>query len=81
MAHACNPSYFTWEAEIRSIQAQGQPRQIVLETPSSKITSAKWTEPVAQVAEHLLCKCKALSSKSSPIKSKQKNVHNSVFFN
>jgi hypothetical protein len=26
----------TWEAEIRTIMVQGQPRQTVLETPSSK---------------------------------------------
>jgi hypothetical protein len=29
----------TWEAEIRRITVQGQPKQIVLKTPISKITS------------------------------------------
>jgi hypothetical protein len=33
----------TWEAEIRRTEVQGQPRQIVCETPISKITRAKWT--------------------------------------
>jgi hypothetical protein len=28
--------------------------------PISKITRAKWTGGVAQVLEHLLCKCEAL---------------------
>jgi hypothetical protein len=32
-------------------------------TPISKITTAKWTGGVAQAAEHLLCKCEALSQK------------------
>jgi hypothetical protein len=31
----------TWEAEIRKIKVRGQPGQIVLETPISKITRAK----------------------------------------
>jgi hypothetical protein len=38
----------TWEAEIRRMKVQGQPRQKVLETPSSKITRAKWTGGVVQ---------------------------------
>jgi hypothetical protein len=33
----------TWEAEIWKIMFQGQPREIVHETPISKITRAKWT--------------------------------------
>jgi hypothetical protein len=45
--------------------------QIVEETPSSKITRAKWTAGVAQVAEPLFCKCKALSSNPSPTKKKK----------
>jgi hypothetical protein len=32
-----------WEAEIRRITIQGQPRQIAWETSISKITRAKWT--------------------------------------
>jgi hypothetical protein len=47
---------------------QGQPGQIVHETPISKITRAKWTGDVAPAVEHLLCKCEALSSNPSPPK-------------
>jgi hypothetical protein len=70
----------TWEAEIRRIAVGGHPRHIVQETPIPKITRAKWTEGMAQVVEHLLCKCKALSSNSSHTKKKkkvygQKSVH------
>jgi hypothetical protein len=43
----------------------GQPRQIVHETPISKIMEAKWIGGVAQVGEHLLCKYEALSSNLS----------------
>jgi hypothetical protein len=39
-------------------------REIVPETPISRITRAKWTGGVAQVTEHLLCKYEALSSNS-----------------
>jgi hypothetical protein len=46
----------TWEAEIRRIVVQGQPRQIVQETPHLQITTTKWTGSVAQVVECLLCK-------------------------
>jgi hypothetical protein len=46
------------EAEIRRIEVQGQPTQIVFETPISKITRAKWTGGVAQVTEFLLCNSK-----------------------
>jgi hypothetical protein len=31
----------TWEANIRRMAVEGQPRQIVHETPISKITRAK----------------------------------------
>jgi hypothetical protein len=37
------PVLVTWKAEIRRIEVQGQPGQIVPETPISKITRAKWT--------------------------------------
>jgi hypothetical protein len=36
----------------------------------SKITRAKWTGGIGQVVEYLLCKCKALSSNSSPTETK-----------
>jgi hypothetical protein len=52
----------TWEVEIRKIMVQGQPGQILQETPISKITRAKWTGGVAQVVECLLCKHEALRS-------------------
>jgi hypothetical protein len=66
----------TWEAEIRRIAVWGQAGQIVLErpsTPHSKITTTKWTGDVAQVVEHLLCKCKALNSNYNPTKKKFKS--------
>jgi hypothetical protein len=49
VARVCNPSYL--EAEIGRIMVQAQPRQIVLKTPISKITRAKWTGGVAQAVE------------------------------
>jgi hypothetical protein len=60
----------TWEAEIRRVMVQGQSGQIVHETPSPKITMAKWTGGVA-----LLCKHRALSSNTGPTKKKGK-LHN-----
>jgi hypothetical protein len=54
------------EAEIRRMLVWGQPRQIVQETPISKITRAKWTGGVAQAIELLLCKYEVLSSNPSP---------------
>jgi hypothetical protein len=45
---------------------------MVYKTPISKITGAKRTGGVAQAAECLFCKCKALSSKPSPTKKKKK---------
>jgi hypothetical protein len=58
----------TWEAEIWRIKVWGPPRQIVQETPISKITRAKWARGVAQAVEFLLYKCKGLSSNTSPTK-------------
>jgi hypothetical protein len=55
----------TWEAEIRRLLVEGHSRQIVCETPIFKITRAKWTGGLAQVVQHLICKCKALSSNPS----------------
>jgi hypothetical protein len=37
----------TWEIEIKKIVVCGQPREILGENPSPKITSAKWTGGVA----------------------------------
>jgi hypothetical protein len=55
----------TWKTGIRKITIQDQPEQTVCKIPPiSKITSAKWTEGVAQAVEHLLCKHKALGSNS-----------------
>jgi hypothetical protein len=51
----------TWKAEIEKTAVQGQPNQIVCETPISKITIAKWTGGMAQAVESLLCKHEALS--------------------
>jgi hypothetical protein len=68
----------TWEAEIRRIVVQGQPRQIVCETPISKMIRAKWTESSDEVVECLLCKCKALSSNPSPTKERKKEYRRTV---
>jgi hypothetical protein len=65
----------TWEAEMGRIKVQDQPRQIVHETSSPKITREKWTRDVAgmdQVVESLLCKCKVLNSNPSPTRKKKK---------
>jgi hypothetical protein len=63
-----------YEVKIRRITVQGQSRQVVHKTPSSKITRAKWTESVAEAEEYLLWKCEALSSKSSPTKKKKRCI-------
>jgi hypothetical protein len=47
VAHTCNPSYTTQEAEIRRMEVQSQPRQIVLKilsrkNPSQKIGLVEW---------------------------------------
>jgi hypothetical protein len=62
---------------MRRTAVQGQPRQIVHETPTSKITRAKWTGDVTQVVECPLCKLEALSSNPSPTKKKEKKNPNS----
>jgi hypothetical protein len=51
-----------WETEIRRILVRGQPRQIVLKNPISKITRAQWTGGVVQVVERLFCMHETLSS-------------------
>jgi hypothetical protein len=71
MAHVCNPT--TREAEIRRL-----PGQIVLKTPSSKITKAKLTGGVAQALQCLIYKHHTLSSNPSPTKV---NNLNNVFLN
>jgi hypothetical protein len=53
---------------------RGQLGQIVLETPSPKITRAKWNESVNQAVEHLVCKLEALSSNSRPTKQTNKQT-------
>jgi hypothetical protein len=59
--------------EIRRIEVQGQPGQIVHENPPiSKLTRAKWTGGVAHAVECLLCESEALSSNSSSTKKKKK---------
>jgi hypothetical protein len=58
----------TWEAEMGRIEVQDWAVQIVLKTPSPKITTAKWTEVVAQAVERLFYKHEALSSNPTPLK-------------
>jgi hypothetical protein len=48
----------TWKAEIGRTVVSGQPRQVVCETPSLKITTAKQIGGVAQAVEHLLVSTK-----------------------
>jgi hypothetical protein len=48
------------------MEVQGQPRQIVCETPIFKITRAKWAGGMCQAVEHLFWKHEALSSNPSP---------------
>jgi hypothetical protein len=63
MIHTCNPSCLGgWDGRI---EVGGETRQVVHETPISKITRAKWTEGVAQAVEYLFGKCEALSSNHS----------------
>jgi hypothetical protein len=66
----------TWEAGIGRIVFQGQPGQIVLETPISKITRANGLRYYSN-GECLLCEFKALSSNPSLTKKqKQKQKKN-----
>jgi hypothetical protein len=51
-----------WKAEMGMIEVQGCLGKW-FSYFTSKVTRAKCTEVVAQVAECLFCKCKALSSK------------------
>jgi hypothetical protein len=61
----------TWEIEIGRIVVRGQPQKIVLETPISKITKAKWTGAGDQVVERLICKHEVPSSNPSADKKKK----------
>jgi hypothetical protein len=58
VAHTCS----IWEVEIRKIEVQDQPGQIVQEI--------LWTAARVQVVEHLLWKCKALNQTPIPPKTK-----------
>jgi hypothetical protein len=71
VTHAYNPSYLGgWAQEDRgSRPAQAKSSQ---DPPISKITREKWTRGLAQVVEHLVCKCKAQSSNSCPNKTNKK---------
>jgi hypothetical protein len=60
--------FATWEAEIRRIVVQGQPMQTVLETPSLKISRAKWTGGVSSG------RATALEVRSLELKQKQENL-------
>jgi hypothetical protein len=64
-----NPSYLGG-----LITVQGQPGQIVHQTPIYKTATTKWTGGMAQVIEHLLCQCEALSSNPNPRKKEKKKV-------
>jgi hypothetical protein len=60
VAHAYNPTHLG--VEIWRIVVRAQPGHIVLETPISKNNQSKnELEVLAQVVEHLPCKCEALS--------------------
>jgi hypothetical protein len=63
VTHACNPSY----SEIRRIEVQSQPRQIVGETLSQKNPSQK---RAGQVVEHLPSKSEPLSPNPNTTKNK-----------
>jgi hypothetical protein len=63
----------TWEAEIRKIAVQSQPRQIVHKTLPLKYTTRNRAGGVAEVVEHLPSKCEALNSNPSTAKNKQTN--------
>jgi hypothetical protein len=64
----------TWETEIMRISVQKQPRQVVGETPISKITKAGY---FAQVVERLSSKYKAVSSNYSPTQKEKKKKNQS----
>jgi hypothetical protein len=64
----------TWEAEVGRIGIQGQPGQIVGETPPISIKTRAKNGGVAQMIKHLLCNCEALSSNPIPIKKERARI-------
>jgi hypothetical protein len=69
------------EAEIRRIEAKGQPRQNSLTDLIFKTTRTKWTGGVAQEVECLLCKYEALSSNPHEKKKVDREQKLSFFLN
>jgi hypothetical protein len=66
----------TWEAEIERTVVWGQLRQIVCETPITKLTRTKWIVGVAQGVQCMLWKQEGLnSSPSSTTTNKKKWVN------
>jgi hypothetical protein len=65
----------TWEADIKRITVQHQPRQIVRETSICKITKAKSTGGLTQAVECLLCKPKAPRSTKKQTKHTKPSPH------
>jgi hypothetical protein len=78
LPHASNPSYFgDWDQEDHSSSpAQANSSWDI----TSKLTRAKWSEGVAQMVEHLLCKNEALNSNPSPTKKKKKKKKPPSYF-
>jgi hypothetical protein len=68
VAHTCS----IWEVEIRKIEVQDQPGQIVQEI--------LWTAARVQVVEHLLWKCKALQSTKKKIKKRTLMYRTETFY-
>jgi hypothetical protein len=66
VAHTCNLNYS--EVEIWRTAVQDQHKQIVHETPISKISREKWTGGITQAIECMLCKYESLSSNLIPQK-------------
>jgi hypothetical protein len=70
VAHACNSSYLGgWDQEAHGLRPAWANRS---QDPICKITTVKWTGPVVQAIECLLCKHKALSSNPSLIKNEKR---------
>jgi hypothetical protein len=69
VTHTCNSSYSG--DRDRRISVQGQPREIVQETYLENTQHKKGAGGVAQVVEHLPCKCEALSLNCSTTKERK----------
>jgi hypothetical protein len=67
VAHACNAMYL------------GGRDPYDCKTLISKITTAKCTEGVTQMVEHLLCKHEVLNSNPSPTEKKKKTIQETIF--